>query len=184
MKQPDKNARQALNNINSDVATYMVIPNTKTKIRLKYLREYTIERLTEIWSEVDMTRTAKDAPETLKYAVKFTLKPYKEAALYYLNGYWKIRLFYRFLVWWWSKAKGYSIDQMNAIITEGKKKLTAILQSYYANMVLTLDTREDVMKMTSKEAEQYRAELISVVEQLSSKNTQNLEGPEDSSSDL
>jgi hypothetical protein len=73
---------------------------------------------------------------------------------------------------------------MNAIIKEGKKKLTAILQSYYENMVLTLDTREDMMKMTSKEAEQYQAELISVVEQLSSKNTPNLEGQEDSSSDL
>jgi len=184
MKQPDKYARKVLNDINNNAPTEITIPNTKVKLKLRYLREYTIERLTDVWSEVDTTRTAKDAPETLKYAVKFPLKPYKEAALYYLNSYWKIRLFYHFLVWWWSQVKGYSIDQMNAVIVEGKKKLTEILRSYYANMVLTLDTREDLMKMTSKEAEQYRAELTSVAEQLSSKNTPNLGVQEDSSSVL
>ena len=49
-------------------------------------------------------------------------------------------------------------------------------------MAYSADMRTDMMKMTKTEAEQYRAELLSVQKQLSSKNSLATETQEDSSS--
>ena len=43
-------------------------------------------------------------------------------------------------------------------------------------MAYSVDMRADWKGMTEKEAEQYRAELLSVVKRLSSKNSQNTDG--------
>lgn len=180
MKEPSRQARKAAMDINRDAKICFTIPGTRNSIKFcPYVKPYTIERLTELWSEIEETQIAHNSPETLKYAVQHTLKPYQEAALYVLNSYWKIRLFYRLLVFWWAYIKEYSQEQMNAIIKEGKKKIVMTLTSYYENMALTMDMRADWMKMTQKEAEQFRVELLSAAEQLSSKNTKNSEGQED-----
>lgn len=168
MRQPDKRARKALNDINSDAVTIVTIPDTNRKIRMRYIKPYTLERLTEVWAEYETTAPTEDAPQTLKMACKHPYFPFMEASLYSLNSYWKIRLFARLRAWIWSQI--YSVDQMNAIIVEGKKKLLMTLPWYYESMALTLDTRMDWMKMTMREAEQYRAELLSVAGQHLSKN--------------
>lgn len=62
---------------------------------------------------------------------------------------------------------------MMPIIQEGKKKLQ--LTAHWTNMAFSVDMRMDWKKMTEKEAEQYRAELLSVANQLSSKSSQNTE---------
>lgn len=141
---------------------------------MRYIKPYTIERLTRVWSEVEQTAPAEDAPQTLRYTCAHAYLPYEEAALYSLNSYWKIRLFLRLRTWIWSMR--YSVEQMNAVIAEGKKKLLLTLRWYYENMALTMDTREDWMRMTAKEAGQYRAELISAAGRLSSRNTPSTEG--------
>lgn len=174
MNQPDKKARKALNDINADAATVFVIPGTGKRLRMRYIKPYTIERLTRVWSEVEQAAPAEDAPQALRYACGHAYLPYEEAALYSLNSYWKIRLFLRLRTWIWSMR--YSVEQMNAVIAEGKKKLLPTLRWYYENMALTMDTREDWMRMTAKEAGQYRAELISAAERLSSRNTPSTAG--------
>ena len=62
MNQPDKRARKALNDINADAATVFVIPGTGKRLRMRYIKPYTIERLTRVWSEVEQTAPAEDAP--------------------------------------------------------------------------------------------------------------------------
>lgn len=64
---------------------------------------------------------------------------------------------------------------MEPIIVEGKKKLP--LTAHWRNMASSVDMRMDWMKMTKKEAEQYRAELLSVAKALSLKSSQNTEKP-------
>ena len=58
---------------------------------------------------------------------------------------------------------------MLPIILEGKKKLP--LTAHWMIMAYSADMRTDMVKMTKTEAEQYRAELLSVAKQLSSKNS-------------
>ena len=69
---------------------------------------------------------------------------------------------------------------MAPIIIEGKKKLPLI--AHWSNMAYSADMRNDWVKMTKEEAEQYRAELLSAAKQLSSKNSLATETQEDSSS--
>ena len=70
---------------------------------------------------------------------------------------------------------------MSPIILEGKKKLP--LMAHWTNMAYSVDMRTDWVKMTKEEAEQYRAELLSVAKQLSSRNSLAMEGQGVSSSD-
>ena len=62
---------------------------------------------------------------------------------------------------------------MTDIIAAGKKKLP--LMAHYATMAYSMDMRTDLMKMTKKEAEQYRAELLSEAKRLSAKTSPDTE---------
>ena len=180
MKQPDKIARKEYARIVSDLPSKVTIPGTKKVVTLKGVHPYTLERLTLLWVERDMN-LPDSSSDTLKDAC---IDPYfavREALLFVLNDYWKIKLFYRPLCWWWGKVKGYTDEQMLPIILEGKKKLP--LTAHWTVMAYSTDMRTDWMKMTKEEAEQYRAEQLSVAKQLSSKSSPATEEQSDSSSD-
>ena len=89
-----------------------------------------------------------------------------------LNNDIKIRLFY-WIYWRWLAFR-YNETQISKVVEEGKKKLP--LFAHYEIMVYSLDMRTDAMKMTKKEAEQYRAGLLSEMKQPSSKISQSMEG--------
>ena len=165
MKQPDKKARKEYMKIVTDAPAEVAIPGTRRTVKIRGIKPYTLERLTALWLEREM-KMPSDSSETLK---DMSIEPYfsvKEAALFVLNGYWRIRLFYPFLWRWWGKIKGYTESQMTPIIREGKKKLQ--LRAHWRNMAYSTDMRTDWMRMTAKEAEQYRAEQLSEAKQLSS----------------
>ena len=169
MKQADINARQGLNEIADDIATEVQIPGTKKKVSLRGVKPYTLERITKLWLERDAMAAPEDSASTLR---SMCAEPYfavKEALYFVLNSWWKINLFHKFLTFWWGKVKGYTDEQMLPIILEGKKKLP--LTAHWMIMAYSADMRTDMMKMTKKEAEQYRAELLSVAKQLSSRNS-------------
>lgn len=179
MGQVDKKARKALNEIAFDVPTVVPIPGTKKSVSLRGVKPYTIERLTRIWMERELADIPTDSASTLESMSKEPYFAVKEALLFVLNDYWKIRLFFPFLSWWWGKVKGYTEEQMFPIIMEGKKKVQ--LTAHWSNMAYSVDMRNDWMKLTKAEAEQYRAELLSVASQLSSRNSLVTETPNDSS---
>ena len=180
MKQVDLQARQEYHEVVFDKPTIVAIPGTKKSVSLRGVKPYTLERLTQLWLERDEASAPSDSASTLK---SMCIEPYfavREALLFVLNGYWKIKFFYKPLCWWWGKVKGYTNEQMLPIIIEGKKKLP--LTAHWTVMAYSTDMRTDWMKMTKKEAEQYRAELLSVAKQLSSRNSLATEGQSDSSS--
>lgn len=180
MKQADISARQGLNEVTENTPTIVHIPGTKKKVSLRGVKPYTLERITKLWLERDTMAAPEDAASTLK---SMCAEPYfavKEALYFVLNSWWKINLFHRFLTFWWGKVKGYTDEQMLPIIQEGKKKLP--LTAHWTIMAYSSDMRMDAVKMTKTEAEQFRAELLSVAKQLSSKNSLATEGQGDSSS--
>ena len=136
-----------------------------------------MECLTNLWLERDLAMP-ESSSDTLK---SVCIDPYfavKEALYFVLNSWWKITLFHRFLSFWWGKVKGYTDEQMLPIIQEGKKKVQ--LTAHWAVMAYSTDMRTDWMKMTSKEAEQFQAELLSAAKQLSSKSSPATEGQDTS----
>jgi len=152
----------------NDSVSVVRIPGTKKSVRLKWMKPYTMERLTTLWIERDLASAKiSDGKEVAKDLAKEPYFAFKEVALMVLNNDLKIRFFYP-LYWRWLAHK-YDETQMTDIILEGKKKLP--LLAHYETMVYSTDMRTDIMKMTTKEAEQYRRELHSEVSRLSSKTS-------------
>ena len=165
----------------SDIPTRVTIPGTNKAVELTGVHPYTMEMLTHLWLEREMS-VQDNSSDTLK---DLCIDPYfavREALLFVLNDYWKIKFLYKLKCWWWGKVKGYTDEQMLPIILEGKKKLP--LTAHWTVMAYSTDMRSDWMKMTTKEAEQYRAELLSAAKQLSSKSSPAMEGQDTSSSGL
>lgn len=179
MKQPSISAQREYDEIVNNTPTSVAIPFTRRSVKLTCIKPYTIERLTQLWLSRDMEieDNSSDVLRSLSAEPYFSVK---QACLLVLNGYWKIRLFYPIMWRIWGKWRGYTEQQMAPIILAGKKKLP--LMPHWTNMAFSVDMRNDWMKMTRKEALQYQAELQSVAKQLSSKNSLNMETPEDSSS--
>lgn len=154
MRYPNKHARKNMQDIALDTPILVDIPGTKKSVRLKGMKPYTIERMSKLWIERDLSR--EDTVKAIKDDPYFN---HKLAALFVLNGFWQIKLFYGFLWRWYSYIREYSQEQLMPIIMEAKKKIP--LYQYWMNMALTLDMRDDWMMMTKREAESYQAELIS-----------------------
>ena len=144
------------------------IPGTKRRVKVRNIHPYTLERLTKVWLERDANMPT-DSGETLK---SMAIDPYfavKEAVLLVMNSWWRIILFYPLKWRIWAYWREYTDDQMLPIIQEGKKKLP--LMPHWMIMAFSTDMRTDWMRLTTMEAEQYRAELLSAVKQHSSKNS-------------
>ena len=169
MKQADLAARQRLGEITSDAPTEVQIPGTRKTVKVRGVKPYTLEKVTQLWLERDSLAIPEDSASTLK---SMCTEPYfavREALYFVLNGWFRINLFHKFMTFWWGKVKGYTDEQMLPIILEGKKKLP--LTAHWMIMAYSADMRTDMVKMTKKEAEEYRAELLLVAKQLSSKNS-------------
>ena len=180
MQQPDLEARKEYMDIMDDSVSVVPIKGTRRSFRLRWIKPYTMERITKVWLERDLASTRVDkGSDVLKDLAKEPYFAFKEAALMILNNDIKIRLFYPFY-WRWL-AMRYDETQILPVISEGKKKLP--LEAHYATIILSMDMNEAMMKMTKKEAEQYRAELLSDVKRLSAKTSRDMGDRDGGSSD-
>lgn len=180
MKRPDIEERKEYFDIVRDTPVVVRIPGTRRKVRITGVKPYTMEKLTEIWLERDLASVkVEGGSDVLKDMAKEPYFAVKEACAFVLNSYWKLRLIYPFKWRVWAYLKGYTDSQMMPIIAEGKKKLQ--LSAHWTIMAFSLDMRTDTMMMTKKEAEQYRAELLSVGNQPSSRTSRSTEGQDASS---
>lgn len=157
-----------------DSVSVVAIPRTRRSVRVRWMKPYTMERLTALWIERDLASARIEKGEDVaKDLCKEPYFAFKEAALMVLNHDIRIRLLYP-LYWRWLAFR-YDETQMVPIITEGKKKLP--LMAHYVTMAYSSDMRTDLMRMTKKEAEQYQAEHLSAVKQLSSRTFHPTDSP-------
>lgn len=174
MKQPTLEQRIEYMDIVENSVSVVPIKGTKRSVRLRWMHPYTIERITKVWLERDLAAAKiEKGSDVLKDLAKEPYFAFKEAALMILNHDIKIRLFYG--IYWRWLAHRYTEEQMTPIIAEGKKKLN--LTAHYGTMAYSMDMRTDWMTMTKREAERYRAELLSEARRLSSRTSQNTDGP-------
>lgn len=181
MNRPSIGQRKEYFDIVADAPAAVRIPGTGKVVRITGIKPYTMERLTALWLERDLASVeVKDGSDVLKDMAKEPYFAVKEACIFVLNSYWKLRLVYPFMWRIWAYLRGYTDSQMEPVILEGKKKLQ--LEAHWKVMAYSLDMRTDMMMMTKKEAEQYRAELLSAEKLLSLKTFQSMAGQGDSSS--
>ena len=93
----------------------------------------------------------------------------KVAALFRLNGFFMIHLFY-WLVWrWMYYVKEYRNEELLPYLAECKKKVG--LESYIYTTILVTGMKDTVMSMTREEVEHIQAELAMGQHGVSAKNT-------------
>jgi hypothetical protein len=173
MNQPTLEQRKEYMDIVENAVSIVPIKGTKRNVKLRWMHPYTIERITKVWLERDLASAkVEKGSDVLKDLVKEPYFAFKEAALMILNHDIKIRLFYG--IYWRWLAFRYTEGQMVDIIAEGKKKLN--LMAHFGTMAYSMDMRKDMMTMTKREAEQYRAELLLEAKRHSSKTSPNTEG--------
>lgn len=166
--QPGAAARAEYCKAAFDIPDAVRIPGTRRVVRVRGVKPYTLERLTRLWLERDAA-VPDDSADTLRSACAEPYFSVKQAALFVLNGFWRINLLFPLLWRWWAYVRGYTEEQMTPVIAAGKKKLP--LMGHWTNMVLSVDMRTDWMTLTRKEAEQYQAERLSAARPRSSRSS-------------
>lgn len=154
MNQADLTLQKALDDVCEDTPTVVEILGThklfskkRRSVKIRFLRYETIRKSTHISLD-----NRKDVLHELQY-------PSKIAALYVLNSFLKIKLFYPILWRWYFYVRQYKQEQLYPIIAEGKKKLPQI--GYYLNTTSIASMRDTVKTMTREEVEHTQSELQS-----------------------
>lgn len=93
----------------------------------------------------------------------------KCAALFRLNNFFKIKLFFWILWRWMYYVKEYRNDELLPYLAECKKKVG--LEDYIYSTILVTGMKDTVMSMTREEVEHIQAELIMAQHGASQKST-------------
>lgn len=101
------------------------------------------------------------------------------AAAYWLNSYWRIRLFH-WAVWRWMWDR-YSDEELGRFIESCKKKVQ--LKPYYETMISQIGLKDTLMTMTRREIEDFLREHRSAQQDSSQRNTPSSSSQDTSSSD-
>lgn len=168
MEQPDLLARLALDDIMGDRVEVVKIPRSRKKVRLGFVKPYTLERVTRLLLEkegLEENAKGESADALMRSAAKEPYFNAKLAALYVLNGLWKIRLFWPFLWRWWAYVRQWDEEQIGAVLQAAQKKTLNLSARLWMNTRLAAAMRTDVMTMTKGEAGQYLQGQASGVKQ-------------------
>ena len=125
MNQPELATRVALSQLEANKTEEILIPGTKKKVKISFLHDYTIQKITELLLErEELEEAAKkgDSAEVMRSAVKHPYFSIKMAVLAVLNSPVKIVLFYPLIWRWWAFVKKYNEAQIASVTTAIQKK--------------------------------------------------------------
>lgn len=131
MFQPELLSRIALAQIESGKSDEVEIPGTKRKIKIGFLHDYTVQKMTELLLErEEMEAAAKNggSNEVMRSAVNHPYFSIKMAALAVLNDPLKIALFYPFKWRWWAFIRRYNEAQIASVTIAIQKKNNDVLR--------------------------------------------------------
>lgn len=146
MEQPNIKDQQELISIDNNEVTEVLIPGTKDKVKVGWMKPYTLERSSKL--------ILKKEQELDKYEPKLLSKL---ASLYILNG---VKIFFLHPLYWryLYYIKGYRYDQLIPIIETAKKKVP--VEAYIKAIILASGMKTTLMGMTQEEAESIQAGLL------------------------
>ena len=159
--QPDLEAQRRYASIRDNDATVVAIPGTNKKYKIRWLRNGQINKLSRLLIRKaptdDRDGENDDAFKSIAEDGKIAAKA---AAIYILDGYWKLKFCYWFLWRWFYYVRQYHYYQLQPIIDEGKKKIP-LTQFLMLTMSLT-GAKATAMSMRMEEAERTLQELATV----------------------
>ena len=150
-KQPSLEARQAVMAILNDKPTVVTIPGTRHKVKLGFLRDCTVDKVTELLLErEEQEEKAEGAEELMRSNAKHPYLNLKIAVCYVLNDYWKLRLFFP-LVWrWWAYVWRLNESQVASVLAEAQKKTANHCHWYSMSSQLAQAIRSDLKTIATR----------------------------------
>jgi len=152
IEQPDVDAQREYASVRDNDATVVGILGTNKKYKIRWLRNGQIEKLSRLLirkADTDEREGSSDNP--LDAVLEDTKIACKAAAIYILDGYWKLKFRYWFLWRWFYYVRQYDNEQLQPILTEAQKKIP-VGQFLITTMSLT-GARATLMTMRTEEAE-------------------------------
>lgn len=137
--------------IMNDIPTEITIPGTKHKVKLSFLLDCTVDKVTHLLLEREETEEqAKGADELMRSAAKHPYLNLKIAVCYVLNDYWKLRLWFPFVWRWWAYMWRLNEAQVAAVLDCVKKKTSDFLLWYSMNTQSVKAIRADFKTMATR----------------------------------
>jgi hypothetical protein len=158
VEQPSVESQRTYASLRDNDATVVSILGTKKKYRIRWLKNGQIDRLSRLLirkGETDNEDGSKDSP--LDAIIEDSKLACKAAAIYILDGYWKLKFRYWYLWRWFYYVRQYDNIQLDKILEVGKKKVPQ-MQFFRTIMSLT-EARDSLMRMRAKEVEVTLQEL-------------------------
>jgi hypothetical protein len=168
IEQPDIDAQREYSSIENNDATIVQIPGTRKKYKIRWLRNGQLNKLSRLLIRkqgVDNEDGTKD--DAFSAIVEDGKIAAKAAAIYILDGYWKLKFRYWFLWRWFYYVRQYHYEQLQPILNEGKKKIP-LTQFLVATMSLT-EAKATAMNMRTEEAERILHELATAQQEATAK---------------
>ena len=151
IEQPSVEEQREYVSIRDNDATVVSILGTKKKYKIRWLKKGQIEKLSRLLirkGDTDNDDGEKDSPlDAIRDDAKLTCKA---AAIYILDGYWKLKFRYWYLWRWFYYIRQYDDIQLQEILMTGQKK-TPVEPFLIATMLLT-GAKATLMNMRTEEA--------------------------------
>ena len=152
IEQPSVEEQREYVSLRDNDATVVSILGTKKKYKIRWLKKGQIEKLSRLLirkGDTDNEDGGNDSPlDAIRDDAKLTCKA---AAIYILDGYWKLKFRYWYLWRWFYYIRQYDDIQLQEILMTGQKK-TPVEPFLIATMLLT-GAKATLMSMRTEEAE-------------------------------
>ena len=151
-KQPSIESQRTYASIRDNDATVVEILGTKKKYKIRWLKNGQIEKLSRLLiRKGDTDNEDLNKGDILDSILDDSKLACKAAAIYVLDGYWKIKFRYWYLWRWFYYIRQYDDVQLQALLEEGKKKVP--LGSFLMSTMSLTGARATLMNMRTEEAE-------------------------------
>lgn len=160
IEQPSVQAQRTYASIRDNDATVVSILGTKKKYKIRWLKNGQIDKLSRLIirkSDTDNDDERKANP--LDDVLDDSKLACKAAAIYILDGYWKLKFRYWFLWRWFYFIRQYDNVQLQEILDVGKKKVP--LEAFLKTTMSLIEAKATLMTMRTEEAERTLQELAS-----------------------
>ena len=164
VEQPSVESQRTYASLRDNDATVVTILGTKKKYRIRWLKNGQIDKLSRLLirkGDTDNEDGTKDSP--LDAVLEDSKLACKAAAIYILDGYWKIKFRYWYLWRWFYYFRQYDNVQLQELLEEGKKKVP--LTPFLLTTMSLTGAKVTLMSMRTEEAERTLQELASAQRQ-------------------
>lgn len=155
VRQPDIEQQKEYVSLRDNSAT--VVHIRKKKYRLRWAKNGQISKLSKLLID-GKTEEEKPSMEEILADIESSAKlSCKAAAIYILDGYWRLKFRYWFLWRWFYYIRQYDDEDLKEVLEVGKKKVP--LQQFCLTIMSLTEAKDTLMMMRTREAERILREL-------------------------